>query len=524
MEEPSSSRNPLRSRDFESLERRYQTQGDWSKLADLYQESVRQGLDQKLVVQRLLKAGVLLRDKLKRPKEAVRCFDDVVGLHHKWIDLEKTNVSKSNHLCELGKIYMEVIRNPEKAVESYVQAFELDPSKTHLMAVLGEIYQEKVGWPDVIAQARVEAGRSKDMKLKAKFLEEIADIYTFILSDSERAMKMYREILSLDPTNEKALEALESHLIKGKRWSELADFYGELKSRSTDKDEIVSALTRLGLIYRDKLNEPADAARVYQEILEHQPDNFRIAAKLKQLREDKEVWKQAISALEEKARNLKTAEERVPVLLRQASIAESFLDEKTLAGDRISEALALAPGHPEALARAVALWSSRGAWAEVADAYDRAARTADQASARIDALKKSAHVSLEKLNDPARTVSALEAVLSEAPHDLEARDQLLTLYESLHMWASLERFLASLIPSLPTENRKPLLLRLAALKEQSLADPTGAATAYEQLLEIDPSSPEALEALERIYPAQRRWNDLINIYELRAEQARPHSE
>ncbi|MFH1018050.1 MAG: tetratricopeptide repeat protein [Pseudomonadota bacterium] len=524
MEESTSTKILLRSKDFESLERRYQAQGDWSKLAALYQESVHQGIDQRLAVQRLLKAGVLLRDKLKRPKEAVRCFDAVVGMHRGWIDSEKGNVPKSDHFCELGKIYMEVIRNPEKAVESYVQAFELDPSKTHLMTVLGEIYQGKVGWPEVISQARAEAGSAEDVKLKAKFLEEIADIYTFILSDSERAMKMYREILKLDPSNRKALEALESHLIKGKHWSELAEFYLDLKARAANNDEVISILTRLGLIYRDKLNEPMEAARTYEEILGRQPNNFRIAAKLAQLKEDKDVWKQAISLLEETARKAKSATERVPILLRQATIAETFLDDRTLAGERIAEALGQAPAHPEALTRAVALWSSRNAFADVADAYDRAAREAGPAQIRIDALKRLVQVALDKLNEPTRAVSALEAVLREAPNDAPSRDQLLALYESLKMWGPLERFLTSALPALSQENRKPLLLRLASLKEHSLADPAGATAAYEQLLEFDAGSPEALEALERLYPAQRRWNDLINVYEIRAEQLRAHAD
>jgi golgin subfamily B member 1 len=511
-------RNP----EFEALEQRYQSGGDWEKLADLYQESVLTSKDHKLVVARLCKAAVLYRDKLKERKRADVCFEQVIAVHLKAIEITSDPIQKSDLWCDLGKIYMEVIKDREKAVEAYVNGFELDPSKTHIMVVLGDIYSQKEDWPEVVKQFGKDASATNDPKLRARYLSEIADLYSFILSDPERAMEMYKEIISLDHSNQKAIDALESLLVKSRRWKELVQFYTDLKGRTKDSDEIVSICTRLGLIFKDKLHEPLEAAGVYEEILALQPKNFRIASKLEEIKKDKALWKGALSDLDEQIRSVKSEDQKIPLLLKQARIAEYFLDEKTMAARKISEALNQAPSNTEALEGATRIWAARGQWQEVANAAERAARSAGTAAEKAAAWRKFAEVSIDKLNDPQRGIIALESLLRIEPTEQNAREKLIRLYQDHKMWNPLEKMIVAALPAATKSNHKQLLVQLAAIREQHLNNAAGAIEAHEQILELDENSPQSLEALERLYPSQRRWNELLKIYDKRAELTTSH--
>ena len=64
--------------------------------------------------------------------------------------------------------------------------------------------------------------------------------------------------------------------------------------------------------------------------------------------------------------------------------------------------------------------------------------------------------------------------------------------------------------ALETDARKKreLLYELATLCEDKLADPASAVDAYQQLLTLEPSDPNAMTALHELLAGTERWDDL----------------
>src|SRR5690606_35970598 len=56
-------------------------------------------------------------------------------------------------------------------------------------------------------------------------------------------------------------------------------------------------------------------------------------------------------------------------------------------------------------------------------------------------------------------------------------------------------------------------IRLARLQRHQLSDPAAAASAYEMALEVDPTHPEAKEALVEYYSQSENWTKLVALYE-----------
>ncbi len=509
---------PPRGREFDLLEHRYRDSGEWAKLADLYKESSHQMADKRMAVQRLLQAGALYRDKVKNGDGAKRCFEQSVTILNNLVNATDNRLAQSDLLCDLAKIYLEILQDRERAIEAYVRAFELDPQKTHLMSVLGDIYAQREGWSDVVTRFSTEAKGAASPEMKAQYLGEVADVYSFILNDPQRAITTYREMLKLDSNNQKAIEALESLLVKERKWTELVTFYEDLKSKTKDRDEIISLCTKLGMIFKDKLHEPVRAIAVYEEIIARQPNNFRIASKLEELRGDKGLWSKNFDEIEAKLRTAKSANDRVPLLVSEAAIAETYLGKEHLASERLAEALRFSPANPEVLRRAVDLWKKNQSWGEIARAYEEAAEKTNDNTLRVQALRELAEISFDRLKDPTRAIAAYEALLQHSPNDPASRQQLTALYEQQRLWDPLAQLLETSVHSAKPSERMALWLRLAKLREEELANLDSATEAYEEILKVDPHHPEALASLERLYPKQRRWKDLVSIYERRAEQ------
>jgi hypothetical protein len=63
--------------------------------------------------------------------------------------------------------------------------------------------------------------------------------------------------------------------------------------------------------------------------------------------------------------------------------------------------------------------------------------------------------------------------------------------------------------------RTAALAEMAALAAGPLARPDDAIAAWEQVLEAHPGHPEAVPALDAMYRRERRWRDLVDLYERR---------
>ena len=503
--------------EFEALEQTYRAQGDWNKLARLYEEAATQITDQRISMQRFLQAGVLYRDKLKLNSKAVECFDHGTSLLKKEVSATDDKLKKSDLLCELAKIHLEVIEDREKAIQTYVEAFELDPQKTHLMVVLGDLYADKEGWQDIVSRFGIEAKGAQSKVVKAKYLEEIAGIYNSILNDGEKAIGVYRNLLAEDPSNRKAQEALETLLIKQRRWKDLTALYIDMKASASDHDELTSILSKLGLIYKDKLCEPLEAAKAYRDILNLDPENFRIRTKLEELGKDQQTWKNSLANMESQVTLSHDRFERAQILIRQSIIAKEYLDQKEMAQEKAAEALSLDPENPQILEYLTQLWSESNAWERIAQSFELAADKTQDPRYRIELYRKLSHLSLEKLKDPMRAIANLEAIIQISPQDQESQERLIPLYEGQRMWSALEKILETCALASTPPRQQELLFKLAKVREQNLNNVENAILVYEKILTINPKELNALSSLESLYTLKRRWADLLNLFAQKAD-------
>ena len=153
-------------------------------------------------------------------------------------------------------------------------------------------------------------------------------------------------------------------------------------------------------------------------------------------------------------------------------------------------------------------------WDEYVDTMSTAAAGDIPRAIRRDVLLRLAAVFEQDLGDLERAEKVLVAVLSLDERDPAALESLDRIYLAQGTYENLAEILKRRIALADSSTELVALhLRLGRIDAEALDDLDGAIASYLAVLEHEPSSLEALEALERLYFRSERWSDLLEIYE-----------
>ena len=152
------------------------------------------------------------------------------------------------------------------ARKAFEHALTLQPENPELLHALGDFYLRRECWQDFVdIQLRLSAC-SSDHIYQAHALLNAAQIVYEKLGRQDRAIDLYEQVLSLNPAQEEAIDALLglSELSIHRRESLL-----RLKIESLEDDEQRAAtLTRLGYLLRERGAEPEEIQSVLVEAFE----------------------------------------------------------------------------------------------------------------------------------------------------------------------------------------------------------------------------------------------------------------
>ncbi|HJL30624.1 MAG TPA: hypothetical protein RMI62_16220, partial [Polyangiaceae bacterium LLY-WYZ-15_(1-7)] len=160
-----------------------------------------------------------------------------------------------------------------------------------------------------------------------------------------------------------------------------------------------------------------------------------------------------------------------------------------------------------------------GAWEPFVDALGNRLTDEDVGDEESLALRrKLAEIQGEKLGETGEAIAQLEQILEAEPRDADVVAVLDRLYRSEGRTRDLRKLKVHRLQHVDDADERLAILReLAQLEEDVLDDAEGAAARYRTILEIEPTDPEALEALDRLLTQGERWEELAEVLKRRRE-------
>ncbi len=185
--------------------------------------------------------------------------------------------------CELK------LGNKESAKGWLDQALFIDP--THRPSLLAQMELGESS-PEAAIEAKKALLTTANDDEKAKLLGEIGDVYLEKLNDPPQAIGAFREALEIKPNDQKLLNKCLNVYSEQRMWSQAIEMVDRLIA--IEKLPGIRAKYRhvAGLINRDELGKPEEAAKVLAEALDDDPNFERAAQALEELLNERQEWKE----------------------------------------------------------------------------------------------------------------------------------------------------------------------------------------------------------------------------------------
>ena len=115
------------------------------------------------------------------------------------------------------------LEDVDGAVASYRKVLEDDEGDVEVLLQLDALFRRTERWSDLVQVLRARAEQTMEPTEKEELLAQMAAIHDEFLESPETAIRVYNEILEIDPTSQRALAALDDLFQRQEMWAELAD-------------------------------------------------------------------------------------------------------------------------------------------------------------------------------------------------------------------------------------------------------------------------------------------------------------
>jgi golgin subfamily B member 1 len=377
---------------------------------------------------------------------------------------------------------------------------------------------------------------------RARLLSELAAAQDERLGDAAGAIQTLKKLLEVSPHDREALARLDRLCARTERWVDLGDVLArEIEAADAEGDAASVAVYRYRLaeLKETRLLDKEGSLALYEAVLDARPDHPEAIARLEALLQKDTSNARAAMALERayaaqgdagrqaavlemRAGERPDPAERKALWLELADLREKQLRDPELAFLALCKAFREEPADRQLRARMEALAEASGHEEELAAIYEDEIDRLPPAETAEVALRLGALYE-HKLGEPARAATYLRRAVALDPAAAStALPALERLYARIEAFPELADVLAHRAATAQGAEKVQLLFRLGQLCEERLAAPDRAGDAYEEALGVDPRHLPSLRALEALYDASGRTEDLHrNLAQQRAATLEP---
>ena len=423
---------------------------------------------------------------------------------------------------KIGQIYEERLNDPVKAADFYQQVVLARPTFLPALQALGRSYFKNGQWAELAEMYEAEILATEEPELKVPKLFKLAEIVETRVADVPRTIVLYQRILELDPTYLPAMQALSRIYAQAGRFANLVEMYEHELAISDDLEQKLLLLGTIGQTYEQKLQDTPHALDAYQRALTLHPGHLPTLRTLGRLYMEGGRWHDFILVNETEADLANDQKQVIALLHKNGEVYEDMLGDKERAITTYQKVLTLMPNYLPALKSLGRLYLQTQRYEDLAQMYRQEVEVTRHSTQAAMLAFKAGEVYEEKLHDAARAIASYHEVLAIDPTYRQALVGLARLLEQSGDWAELaktfERYAET---TSDAEQQAVYWFKNGEIREEKLADPIGAITAYRAAYDRAPSATPALSMLARLYEEKSEWKSLTELLALEAAPGQP---
>ncbi|MGF1466213.1 MAG: hypothetical protein ACFCGT_08765 [Sandaracinaceae bacterium] len=424
-------------------------------------------------------------------------------------------------LRELGRIYREELLDDDRARAACERARQLRPGDAEIQSALDRLEETRERWRDIADRFLDEVKNASDASLKCGLYVSAASLlWKYDRSGSaDEVHELFQKALAAAPGDARAVRLTARILREDGRDQELAGVLLRASEEARGREEKVNFALGAARVLSRRLGDGHRSAEAYGRVLDFVPGQPEAMAFLVKHFTDEQDWDHLVALYEDQLRSRRKIEDEQGALLNLGMVHWRFRASPQEAEPYFARLRKMEPAHPGMLTfyRETLGAGQEPRWLGILADAQRMAPTDER---KLELALELAHAAEGDHGNTERAIDAWKAVLRLDRSRDDAPRALKDLYRRTQKWNALVELLKSEAAAVPldqTERKVALLRELVPIYRERLNLDVMVIQTFNQILELAPADPEALDALAETYESTGRWNDLIQVLTRQAE-------
>lgn len=446
-------------------------------------------------------------------------WSDVVQLLSEESELTRDPTVKRHILFEIAQIEEGKAQDPDAAIARVKHALDLDPDDQRALEAMGRLLRKHERWPALtqILERRVEQSTGEE---RLRFMFEWAEVVEKGLSDSARALELYREVLELDPHHHPSLSALEGLYFQEEKWSDLIKVYEQQAALAPDHEQAVGTLNKIASIWEERFGDLEAAGQTLERALNVNPNDVRTMTRLAQLWRAYDDYPRLLNVLARHVDLAPTTHQAVDLLVEMGEIHLEHTENYDEALKIFHRALQLDPGRQPVIHALSTLYEAREEWAQALDMLRKEVELVRESSPAADLYCRIGELYETRMDDAASARTYYEAALDVDSTHIRALRGQSTILEAEGKFEAVITLRARQAENTRDRyDRTRLYYQVAEMTLEQFEDAERAVAFLEQALDAGPEDVPTLQLLSELYFTEERWKEAEKLLERQANIA-----
>ncbi|OIP39740.1 MAG: hypothetical protein AUK47_09625 [Deltaproteobacteria bacterium CG2_30_63_29] len=458
-----------------------------------------------------------LIEELERVAELSGHWLDLTVVYRSMVDSMESVDAQVACLQRVAEITAQRMDNPDAAFDVLLEILDEYPGEESTIERLNEVAEEFELWGRLVEFYDEALAHNTDEAVNRTLLLNSAHLCLERLNDGDEALERFIKVLQMGTPDADVVDAIHSLPSMDERaWSRVIS--AVMAPRPLNEEGRIEQGLLAKHIYEQILGDGNAAFGILLELVRELPLAVRafeaaleVGARLERLGEISALLEAALAKTLDKSVALALLEGIVQVYECQKNIGQVV--------DTLRRILELEPSHVTATERLNALTVDTEHAQQLLRTLETQVQRLTSPEEKGAKLLEIASL-LERMDRLVDAASSYDRALKLCPDLVNARRSLIAVASRLGRWPTVVQHLETILTKdlAPLRTREDNLL-LARVYVQELGDTDRGALVLRKLLEQDPSDREVFQRLEKLLESNKRWSELLALYERQLEHA-----
>lgn len=460
----------------------------------------------------------MILEELARVYELSRRHADLVRVLERIAASVQSPTERVGIFHRIAQLYEDKLNEESRSVEWYERALSAERGYVPAIQALAKLYTRRRQWNELIAVHAGEAEATNDPLRRAAAHARIAQIYEAELRQGEQAVAHHARALGIVPGYAPSFKALTRLYTQAQRFPDLAELYERAVDGAADDETKITYLFKVGRLYEDALEAPAQALTAYRRILDVDQQHLGAIHALQRAAERAGRFKDLVQALELEAQKVPDKRQRLSILHRAGEVCEVELGDDDAALAIFRKIYDQDRTYAPALTSLGRLHYRAGRYEDLLETYQAELRILGKNPQAAALLSKMGELYEERIGRDEDAIISYRKAIEMDPFNHHALHALGRKLTERNRFDELVKLLELELSSLkePGE-RARTAFRLGEVYEYRLKQSEKALAAYEQALSVEPDFRPARDGRLRLLTEARDFKRLVEELAREAE-------